>query len=180
MCILYSDWDFSYPDWGFSVIFLSCKANVRVKLAKTRHGPHSSKLVVIVFFCCYLCCSMYCLCVNVYCTTATGWQPNCSKQIYHITIHRSKSNFKQYPCAYALFNERVQRMWSKASCLLNLHIRRYPPSISGDFIKKLLSVPRANLEAVAKRKFWSLPRIKSCSCTEHDQPSQWPGPVMWI
>ena len=25
-----------------------------------------------------LCCSMYCLCVNVYCTTATGWQPNCS------------------------------------------------------------------------------------------------------
>jgi len=25
-----------------------------------------------------LCRSMYCLCVNVYCTTATGWQPNCS------------------------------------------------------------------------------------------------------
>jgi len=25
-----------------------------------------------------LCCSMYCLCVNVYCTTATRWQPNCS------------------------------------------------------------------------------------------------------
>jgi hypothetical protein len=25
-----------------------------------------------------LCCSMYCLCVNVYCTTATGCQPNCS------------------------------------------------------------------------------------------------------
>jgi len=23
-------------------------------------------------------CSMYCLCVNVYCTTATGCQPNCS------------------------------------------------------------------------------------------------------
>ena len=29
-----------------------------------------------------LCCSMYCLCVNVYCTAATGWQPNCSFQIY--------------------------------------------------------------------------------------------------
>jgi len=27
---------------------------------------------------------MYCLCVNVYCTTATGCQPNCSWQIYHI------------------------------------------------------------------------------------------------
>jgi len=25
---------------------------------------------------------MYCLCVNVYCTTATGCQPNCSQQIY--------------------------------------------------------------------------------------------------
>jgi hypothetical protein len=31
-----------------------------------------------------LCCSAYCLCVNVYCTTATGCQPNCSLQIYHI------------------------------------------------------------------------------------------------
>jgi hypothetical protein len=25
-----------------------------------------------------LCCSVYCLCVNMYCTTATGCQPNCS------------------------------------------------------------------------------------------------------
>jgi hypothetical protein len=25
-----------------------------------------------------LCRSVYCLCVNVYCTTATGWVPNCS------------------------------------------------------------------------------------------------------
>jgi len=22
--------------------------------------------------------SVYCWCVNVYCTSATGWQPNCS------------------------------------------------------------------------------------------------------
>ena len=35
---------FGYPDWGFSVLFLSCKANARVYLAKTGHGPHSSKL----------------------------------------------------------------------------------------------------------------------------------------
>jgi len=27
-----------------------------------------------------LCCCMYCLCVNVYCTTAIGCQPNCSEQ----------------------------------------------------------------------------------------------------
>ena len=64
----------------FPTFFLSCKANARVKLAKTGHGPHSSTLVCIcvvrlllfVLFGCYLCCSMYCLCVNVYCTTATG------------------------------------------------------------------------------------------------------------
>jgi hypothetical protein len=33
-----------------------------------------------------LCCSVYCLCVNVYCTTATGCQPICSKQIYQYEI----------------------------------------------------------------------------------------------
>ena len=88
----------------FPCFFLSCKANARVTFAKTGHGPHSSKLVVIrvvlslfVLFCCYcvllllfalfcyyLCCFMYCLCVNVYCTTATECLPNCSWQIYHI------------------------------------------------------------------------------------------------
>jgi hypothetical protein len=31
----------------FRFFFLSCKANARVKLAKTGHGPHSSTLVVI-------------------------------------------------------------------------------------------------------------------------------------
>ena len=44
-----------------------------------------------------LCFSMYYLCVNVYCTTATGCQPNCSRHIYHIissnegTSHKVKS-----------------------------------------------------------------------------------------
>jgi hypothetical protein len=62
----------------FPCIFLSCKANARVKLVKTGHGPHSSTLVVIcvvpllyVLFRCHLCCSMYCLCVNVYCHRVT-------------------------------------------------------------------------------------------------------------
>jgi hypothetical protein len=35
--------------------------------------------VPLLVFC--LCCSVYCLCVNVYCTTATGCQPNYSKQV---------------------------------------------------------------------------------------------------
>ena len=54
----------------FPCFFLSCKANARVKLAKTGHGPHCSTLVVVLFVC-YLCCSMYCLCVNVYCHRVT-------------------------------------------------------------------------------------------------------------
>ena len=35
------------PTEVFPCFFLSCKANARVKLAKTGHGPHSSTLVVI-------------------------------------------------------------------------------------------------------------------------------------
>jgi hypothetical protein len=56
----------------FPCFFLGCKANTRVKLAKTGHGPHSSKIVVLfyVLFVSYR--SMYCLRVNVYCTSATG------------------------------------------------------------------------------------------------------------
>ena len=33
---------FGYRDWGSPCFFLSCKANARVKPAKTGHGPHSS------------------------------------------------------------------------------------------------------------------------------------------
>jgi hypothetical protein len=64
----------------FPCFFLSCKANARVHHAKTGHGQHYSwsELCCSAYFLCRLCCSMYCLCVNVYCTTATGCQPNCS------------------------------------------------------------------------------------------------------
>jgi hypothetical protein len=63
----------------FPCFFLSCKANASVKLAKTGHGPHSTTLVSIcvvrtllfVLLNCYLCCSIYCLCVNVYCHRVT-------------------------------------------------------------------------------------------------------------
>ena len=53
----------------FPCFILSCKANARVYLIKTGHGPHSSQLVncVVLFIV---------LCVNVYCTTATGCQHN--------------------------------------------------------------------------------------------------------
>ena len=62
----------------FPCFLFSCKANARVKPAKTGHGPHSSKISVLFYILFVLCRSVYCLCVNVYCTTATGWLPNCS------------------------------------------------------------------------------------------------------
>jgi hypothetical protein len=40
----------------FPCFFLSCKANARVKLAKTGHGPHPT--IFFVFLGCYLCCSV--------------------------------------------------------------------------------------------------------------------------
>ena len=75
----------------FPCFFLSCKANARVKPAKTWHGPQSSKLLCcsMYFLCCSMyfcvvlcivcfCRSLYCLCVYVYRTTATGWLSNCN------------------------------------------------------------------------------------------------------
>ena len=79
-----------YPDWGFSVLFLICKANARVKLAKSGHGPHLFRIIVfcvvlvivlcyclyaVLLLCCtvsvllcyYLCCPMYWLCVLYHC-----------------------------------------------------------------------------------------------------------------
>jgi len=62
-----------YPDWGFSVLFLSCKANARVKLAKSGHGPHLFRiivfcvmLVIVLCYCLYavlllLCCTLICV-----------------------------------------------------------------------------------------------------------------------
>jgi len=62
----------------FSCFFLSCKANARVKPVKMGHGLQSSKMFVLFYVLLLLCRSVYCLCVNVHCTTATGWLPNCS------------------------------------------------------------------------------------------------------
>jgi hypothetical protein len=52
----------------FQRFFLSCKANARVKPTKTGHGTQSSKMFVLFYVLFDLCRSVYCLCVNVYCT----------------------------------------------------------------------------------------------------------------
>ena len=44
----------------FLCFFLGCKANARVLLAKTGHGPYSSKTVVLLYVLFVSCCSVYC------------------------------------------------------------------------------------------------------------------------
>ena len=41
--------------------------------AETREGP----IIVVLFYVLFVLCRSVYLCVNVYCTTATGRQPNC-------------------------------------------------------------------------------------------------------
>ena len=44
----------------YQCFFFSCKANARVKPAKTKHGPHSSKIFVL-FYVLFVCkCVLYC------------------------------------------------------------------------------------------------------------------------
>jgi len=97
LCMLYSVYSvlscqlaFSgYPDWGFSMLFPQllgkCWDIIHKDGARPGLSPISS-LCCSVYCLCRLCCSMYCLCVHVYCTTATGCQPNCNKQIHHIIL----------------------------------------------------------------------------------------------
>jgi hypothetical protein len=41
-CSLFTSWaHFDHPDWGFTVIFLRCKVNARVKLEKSGHRPRN-------------------------------------------------------------------------------------------------------------------------------------------
>jgi hypothetical protein len=47
----------------FPCFFLSCKANAKVKLAKTGHGPHSSTLVIICVVSVVICVVLCIVCV---------------------------------------------------------------------------------------------------------------------
>jgi hypothetical protein len=62
----------------FPCFFLSCKANARVFINRkdgARPAFPNFFLLLCMFRSLY---SVYCLYVNVYCTNATGCQPNCS------------------------------------------------------------------------------------------------------
>ena len=84
-------WSFFTTFPQLYVLFLSCKANARVKLSKSGHGSHLFRIIVfcvvlvivlcyclyavlfllcctvIVLLCYYLCCPMYWLCVLYHC-----------------------------------------------------------------------------------------------------------------
>ena len=86
------------------MLFLSCKANSRVKLAKTGHGPHSSKFVVIcvvlLFVFSYV--LFVCKCVLYYCHRVTTQLQltNISYldfrgSVHLSTVHTEKSNKMQ-------------------------------------------------------------------------------------
>ena len=80
----------------FPCFFLSCKANARVKLAKTGHGPHSSTLVVIcvvplLFVLFYV--SFVCKCVLYYCHRVTT-QVQLTNISYHIISYQITFNLQ--------------------------------------------------------------------------------------
>jgi hypothetical protein len=58
-------------NFAYYIFLLLCLCIVLLRLFHSR-------------YCVLLYCSVYCLCVIVYCTTATRCQSNCSYQIYHI------------------------------------------------------------------------------------------------
>jgi hypothetical protein len=82
-CVL----DYCHRDGGalfdyvevFLCVFLCSKVNARAYLAKTGHGPHFQFFIlfIIMLLCMFRSLySVYCLCVDAYCTTSTGCQPN--------------------------------------------------------------------------------------------------------
>ena len=68
--ILFKGIDITFE--GIDIIFEGIESYVPQKiLSKNPDLEYYNKEV-------YFCCSMYCFCVNVHCTTATGCKPNCS------------------------------------------------------------------------------------------------------
>ena len=86
----------------FPCFLLGCKANARVLLAKTGHGLHSSKIVVLFYVLFILYCSMYCLFVNVYCHRVTT-QLQLTNISYHI-ISYQPDKFLKVPNCYLLLS----------------------------------------------------------------------------
>jgi len=70
LCVVYVFLDAATLTKVFPCFFLSFKANAKVNLAKTGHGPHSSKLLCIVCFVSFYV-LFVCKCVLYYCHRVT-------------------------------------------------------------------------------------------------------------
>ena len=99
---------------GFPCFFLSCKANARVKSAKTGHGPHSSLFLCCSMYFCVLLCTVYfvtfsvlfvCISLLNYChRVATQLQLNTS---YHIISYRMGSDLDEEGLTHPLLSTRL-------------------------------------------------------------------------
>ena len=98
------------------IFFLSCKANARVNLAKTGHGPHSHKL---------LCCSVYfcfvSFCVLFVCKYVLYYCHRVSTQLQLINISLYIIIKKPYHTANWIFRNNEQFGISSASQPHSLH-----------------------------------------------------------
>ena len=102
----------------FPCFFLGCRANARVIPAKTGHGPHSSKIVVLFYVLFILYCSVYCLCVNVYC--------------HRVTTHLQLTNIS-YHIKMDMFlggHSPVSMQQSLCPSVRRFHLRNYPNNLN--------------------------------------------------
>jgi len=115
----------------FPCFFLTCKANARVKLANTWHGPHSSTLVVI--------CVVRLLFVLLYvlfvckCVLPPGDNPIAVNK-YIISSINNTSFLKHsymFRCIYS-----ISSSWSVLLCSLKL--QNYPISLTNRYLLLLL------------------------------------------
>jgi hypothetical protein len=100
---------------GFPCFFLGCKANARIKLAKTGHGPHSSSSCVVLCIYCFFNRSMYCLCVNVcYCHWVTT-QLQLINISYHINLNIGRGKVSYF----GLYTPKKEDLKKKKSFIIN-------------------------------------------------------------
>ena len=90
----------------FPCFFLVCKANARLKLAETGHGPHSSKLVVIcvvlLLFVSFRV-LFVCKCVMYYCHRVST-----QLQLTNISYHKIQELHScSYSCAFSCHRNEV-------------------------------------------------------------------------
>jgi len=72
------------PWLRFFLAFSQLKGKCQGKIRKDGARPSLFQNVCVLCVCFVSFCVCVCVFLNVYCTTATGWLPNCSQQIYHI------------------------------------------------------------------------------------------------